>query len=81
MCNYSDAILRLGEEKGRAAGMAAGRAEGIAAGRAEGKMETLTDLVRKNILSVKDAAAQADMTIGICGGGGTCEDTQPFCSA
>ena len=31
--------------------------------RNEGKMETLTDLVRKNILSVKDAADQANMSI------------------
>ena len=41
---------------------AIGRAEGRAEGKAEGKFELLVSLVRKNLLSVKDAAEQADMT-------------------
>ena len=36
--------------------------ENQAIGRAEGKFELLVSLVRKNLLSVKDAAEQADMT-------------------
>ena len=39
------------------------RNKGRDEGRAEGKMATLIDLVRKNILSVKDAADQANMSI------------------
>jgi len=50
LCNYSDAMLMLGEKKGREKG------------REEGKMDTLIDLVRKNLLTVKDAAEQAGMT-------------------
>ena len=45
---------------------AIGRAEGIAKGRAEGEangmIKTLAALVRKNLLSVKDAAEQANMS-------------------
>lgn len=39
-----------------------GREEGRAAGRAEGRMNTLMELAKKNILSIKDAAEQAGMT-------------------
>ena len=38
------------------------QAIGRAEGRAEGKFELLVSLVRKNLLSIKDAAEQADMT-------------------
>jgi predicted transposase YdaD len=38
------------------------QAIGEAKGRAEGKFELLVSLVRKNLLSIKDAAEQADMT-------------------
>ena len=70
MCNYSDAMLMLGRNEGRAEGIAEGmtkgRAEGIAEGmtkgRAEGVFSTLVDLAKKNLLSVKDAAEQAGMT-------------------
>ena len=55
-----------GIAKGRAEGIAKGRAEGIAKGRAEGEtdgmIKTLAALVRKNLLSVKDAAEQANMS-------------------
>ena len=50
MCNYSDAMLMLGRKEGRAEG------------RAEGEFATLVSLVRKNLLSIKDAAEQAGMT-------------------
>ena len=62
MCNYSDAMLMLGRKEGRAEGLAEGRVEGRAEGRAEGEFATLISLVRKNLLSVKDAAEQAGMT-------------------
>ena len=39
-----------------------GRREGRAEGRAEGIIETLVSLVRKGLLSMKDAADQAGMT-------------------
>ena len=69
MCNYSDAMLMLGRKEGRAEGIAEGvvkgRAEGIAEGvvkgRAEGEFATLVSLVRKGLLSAKDAAEQAGM--------------------
>ena len=41
---------------------AIGRAEGRAEGKAEGEFSMLVNLVRKNLLSVKDAAEQAGMT-------------------
>ena len=58
MCNYSDAMLMLGRNEGRAEGIA----EGMTKGRAEGVFSTLVDLAKKNLLSVKDAAEQAGMT-------------------
>jgi len=45
-------------DENQAIGMAKGRAEG----RAEGQIATLTDLVRKNLISVKDAAEQAGLS-------------------
>lgn len=39
-----------------------GRREGRAEGRAEGALQTLIELVRKGIISIKDAAAQAKMS-------------------
>ncbi len=42
---------------------AEGRAEGRTEGRAEGIIETLTALVQKGLLAVKDAAAQAGMSV------------------
>lgn len=38
------------------------RNEGRAEGRVEGRMNTLTELVKKNLLSIKDAAEQAGMS-------------------
>ena len=52
----------IGRAEGRAEGRAQGRAEGRAIGRAEGEFETLTDLVKKKLLSIKDAAEQVGMT-------------------
>lgn len=39
-----------------------GREEGREAGRAEGVLSTLAELVQKGIITVQDAAAQAEMT-------------------
>ncbi len=50
LCNYSDAMLMLGRKEGRAEG------------RAEGEFNALVSLVKKNLLSVTDAAEQAGMT-------------------
>lgn len=40
-----------------------GRAEGLAEGRLEGMLETLTSLVQKGLISIEDAAQQADMSV------------------
>ncbi len=55
--------MKKGIAEGEARGMKKGIAEGMAAGRVEGQLVTLTDLVRKNLLSVKDAADQAGMSV------------------
>ena len=58
MCNYSDAILMQGIEKGISQGIA----QGIAQGKDIGAYETIVDLVRKKLLSIKNAAEQLGMT-------------------
>ncbi len=50
--------MELFKEDGRKEGRIEGRIEG----RAEGTIQTLVDLVKKGLLSIKDAAAQAKMT-------------------
>ncbi len=55
-------ILRRGIEEGRERGREEGRQEGIAAGKEEGIFITLSDLVRKRMLTVADAARQAGMS-------------------
>ena len=66
MCNYSEAIWMQGIEKGITQGMAQGMAQGIAQGMAQGKdigaYETILDLVRKKLISIKVAAEQLGMT-------------------
>ena len=47
MCNYSDAILRIGKNEGRT----------------EGKLETLKDLVKDGFISIKEAARRADLSV------------------
>ncbi len=59
--SMSEWLTRVINEN-QAIGRAEGRAEGRVEGRAEGKFELLGSLVRKNLLSVKDAAEQAGMT-------------------
>ena len=56
-----------GEEQrreGRAEGRQEGRAEGRQEGRQEGTLNTLYSLVQKQILSVTDAAAEAEQSVG-----------------
>ena len=50
--------IEIGEKKGRAEGRAEGRVEG----RAEGILSTLADLVKQGLLSLANAANQANMT-------------------
>ena len=52
-------VLAAEREEGRAEGIA----EGMAKGRAEGIFDTLTDLVKKGILSISLAAQQANMSV------------------
>lgn len=47
----------------RAEGMAEGMARGKAEGKAEGMLETLSALVQKKLLTLTEAAKQADMTV------------------
>ena len=58
--------LRSAEEKGRIEGLDVGReegrAEGITQGRLEGILETLHNLVRDRLITVKQAADRAGMT-------------------
>jgi len=52
-----------GREEGRAEGREEGRAEGRAEGREEGALQTLIKLVAKGILTLSQAAEEADMTV------------------
>jgi len=61
MCNYSDAILQIGLDKGRAEGRIEGRAEGCM----EGKVDTLVELVKEGVISLKEGARRADLPVDI----------------
>ena len=75
MCNLSEGIERRGIERGRAEGRmegreegrmegrAEGREEGREEGRAEGRVGTLISLVKKNLLSLADAAREAGLSV------------------
>ena len=52
----------IGLKKGRDEGRAEGEARGLKKGRAEGSMNTLAALVRKNVITLKEAAEQAEMS-------------------
>ena len=56
-------VLAAEREESIAEGMAKGMAEGMAKGRSEGIFDTLTDLVKKGILSISIAAQQANMSV------------------
>ena len=52
-----------GRAEGREEGRAEGREEGRAEGREEGALQTLIKLVTKGILTLSQAAEEADMTV------------------
>ena len=54
--------MELFKEEGRKEGRKEGRSEGRKEGWTEGTIQTLVDLVKKGLISIKDAAAQAKMT-------------------
>ena len=58
MSEWLTKVINESEARGEVRGRAEGRAEGLA----EGEFTTLATLVRKNLLSVKDAAEQAGMS-------------------
>ena len=62
MSEWLTKVINDNQAIGRAEGEARGIAKGIAKGRAEGRIATLSDLVRKNLISVKDASEQAGMS-------------------
>ena len=51
-----------GEARGRAEGETRGEARGRAEGEARGILKTLAGLIHKGLLSIKDAASEANMT-------------------
>ena len=55
MCNYSDAILRMGENKGLEKGRAEGRLEGI--------LESMKNLVKKGRITIEEAAEESNMSV------------------
>lgn len=55
--------IEIGMEKGRAEGMEKGRAEGMEKGRVEGGLRMLFDLVKKGIVTLAQAAEQAQMSV------------------
>ena len=59
MCDIYDKIMLRGEEKGVEKGIEKGRAEG----RSEGIIKTLADLVKKGLITVVQAAEQAEMPV------------------
>ena len=63
MCELYDRIMQQGEEKGREEGRAEGRAEGEEKGKIIGIISTLADLVKKGIITVVQAAEQANMSV------------------
>ena len=65
MCNLSAGILERGIECGIERGIERGMERGIEKGREEGMMETLFSLVKKGLLTIADAAQQADMEISV----------------
>ena len=54
--------LKKGRAEGEASGLKKGRAEGRAEGEMAGAVNTLAALVRKNVISLKEAAEQAEMS-------------------
>ena len=56
------ATMELFKEDGRREGRIEGRREGRKEGRLEGIIKTLVSMVRKDRLTLKEAAEEADMT-------------------
>ena len=56
---YIDSKVRTAEERGVAMGLAKGEAMGLA----KGMLSTLIELVKKKMLSIPQAAEQANMTV------------------
>ena len=54
--------LKKGRAEGEASGLKKGRAEGRAEGEMAGSVKTLAALVRKNVITLKEAAEQAEMS-------------------
>jgi len=62
MCNLGEGLVIESYYDGVEKGKAEGRAEGRAEARAEKAFDTLISLVRKGLLSVSDAAEEAEVT-------------------
>ena len=67
MCEFFDKLENIGFEKGIEKGfekgIEKGFAKGIEKGFAKGKISALTELVKKKILSLKQAAEEMGMTV------------------
>ena len=70
MCKAMEELIKDAEARGEARGKARveakweaiGEARGEAMGKAIGILKTLTDLVQKGLLNIRDAAEQVNMT-------------------
>ena len=62
MCDVLDRVEARGEARGEVRGEARGKAIGEAHGKILGARSTLINLVKKNLLSIRDAANEAGMS-------------------
>ena len=62
MCEVLDRVESRGLARGKAIGEARGEAIGEARGKILGVQSTLISLVKKNLLSIRDAASEAGMS-------------------
>ena len=62
MSEWLTRVINENQEIGLKKGRAEGEASGLKKGRAEGSMNTLAALVRKNVITLKEAAEQSEMS-------------------
>ena len=62
MCTAIDEMRKESRNEGRIEGHREGKIEGRREGKIEGSLETLVHLVQKGLISLYDAALEADLT-------------------
>ena len=63
VCNYSDAMIMLGEKKGIEIGEQRGEKRGIEIGEKRGAIKTLIRMVNKGKYTIEEAAEEAGITV------------------